>query len=83
VASAASLARARIPSQSDPTGSSSEPIHVAIHDLGQAVGRNTTKDWVMTTNGVDPAGHRPPSWKTFLIAHRGTIAAIDQPAASE
>ncbi len=28
-------------------------------------------------NGIDPAGRRPTSWKTFLKAHWGAIAATD------
>src|SRR5262249_7798816 len=45
-------------------------------DLGFLVGRNTIKR-VLADNGIDPAGQRSMSWKTFLKAHWGAIAATD------
>jgi hypothetical protein len=51
-------------------------IHGALANLGYTVGRNTIKR-VLAENGIDPAGRRPTSWKTFLKAHWGAIAATD------
>src|SRR5258706_90584 len=48
----------------------------ALANLGYTVGRNTIKR-VLAENGIDPAGRRPTSWKTFLKAHWGMIAATD------
>src|SRR5258705_4789598 len=48
----------------------------ALANLGYTVGRNTIKR-VLAENGIDPAGRRPTSWKTFLRAHWGAIAATD------
>src|SRR5262249_14178054 len=39
-------------------------------------GRNTIKR-VLAENGIDPAGRRSMSWKTFLKAHWVAIAATD------
>jgi transposase InsO family protein len=51
-------------------------IQGALANLGFTVGRNTIKR-VLAENGIDPAGRRPMSWKTFLKAHWGAIAATD------
>ena len=51
-------------------------IQGALANLGYTVGRNTVKR-VLVENGIDPAGRRPTSWKTFLKAHWGAIAATD------
>lgn len=51
-------------------------IQGALQNLGYAVGRNTIKR-VLAENGIDPAGRRPMTWKTFLKAHWGAIAATD------
>jgi len=51
-------------------------IQGALANQGYTVGRNTIKR-VLAENGIDPAGRRPTSWKTFLKAHWGTIAATD------
>src|SRR5262245_58845431 len=51
-------------------------IRGALSKLGFIVGRNTIKR-ILAENGIDPAGRRPMSWKTFLKAHWGAIAATD------
>lgn len=51
-------------------------IRGALSNLGFIVGRNTIKR-VLAENGVDPAGRRSMSWKTFLKAHWGAIVATD------
>src|SRR5262249_58299697 len=51
-------------------------IQGALANLGFTVGRNTIKR-ILAENGIDPAGRRPMSWKTFLRAHWGAIAATD------
>ena len=51
-------------------------IQGALANLGYTVGRNTIKR-ILAENGIDPAGRRPTSWKTFLKAHWGVIAATD------
>ena len=51
-------------------------IRGALLNLGFIVGRNTIKR-VLAENGIDPAGRRSMSWKTFLKAHWGAIAATD------
>jgi homeodomain-containing protein len=51
-------------------------IRGALSNLGFLVGRNTIKR-ILAENGIDPAGRRPMSWKTFLKAHWGAIAATD------
>jgi len=48
----------------------------ALANLGFTVGRNTIKR-VLAENGIDPAGKRSMSWKTFLRAHWGAISAAD------
>ena len=53
-------------------------IRGALHNLGQAVGRNTIKR-ILLANGLEPAPSRSKRmpWKTFLKAHLGAIAAMD------
>jgi putative transposase len=51
-------------------------IRGALSNLGFLVGRNTIKR-VLAENGIDPAGRRSMTWKTFLKAHWGAIAATD------
>ncbi|MGH9893675.1 MAG: hypothetical protein ACREA0_17160, partial [bacterium] len=51
-------------------------IQGALAKLGFNFGRNTIKR-ILAENGIDPAGRRPMSWKTFLNAHWGAIAATD------
>jgi putative transposase len=51
-------------------------IQGALANLGYTVGRTTIKR-ILAENGIDPAGRRPTSWKTFLKAHWGMIAATD------
>jgi putative transposase len=51
-------------------------IQGALANLGYTVGRNTIKR-VLVENGIDPAGKRSMTWKTFLKAHWGAIAATD------
>jgi putative transposase len=51
-------------------------IQGALANLGYTVGRNTIKR-TLAENGIDPVGRRPVSWKTFLKAHWGAIAAAD------
>ena len=51
-------------------------IQGALANLGYTVGRNTIKR-VLAETGIDSAGRRPTSWKTFLKAHWGAIAATD------
>jgi transposase InsO family protein len=45
-------------------------------NLGHEIGRNTIKR-VLAEHGIDPVGRRPMTWKTFLAAHWGAIAATD------
>jgi len=51
-------------------------IRGALHNIGHGVGRNTIKR-VLQANGIDPGPMRRTSWKTFLKAHWGAIAATD------
>ncbi len=51
-------------------------IQGALANLGYTVGRSTIKR-VLAEHGVDPAGRRSTTWKTFLQAHWGAIAATD------
>ena len=53
-------------------------IRGALHNLGHEIGRNTIKR-ILLENGFDPAPFRRKgmSWKTFLKAHWGAIAATD------
>jgi transposase InsO family protein len=48
----------------------------ALANLGFTVGRNTIKR-ILAENGIDPVGKRSMSWKTFLKAQWGAIAATD------
>ena len=50
----------------------------ALNNLGHEIGRNTVKR-ILLDNGIDPAPVRNKgmSWKTFLNAHWGAIAATD------
>jgi len=51
-------------------------IRGALYNLGHEIGRNTIKR-ILLDNGFDPMRKRGMSWKTFLKAHWGAIAAID------
>ena len=53
-------------------------IQGALHNLGHEIGRNTIKR-ILLESGFDPAPFRRKgmSWKTFLRAHWGVIAATD------
>ncbi|MFQ5474139.1 MAG: integrase core domain-containing protein [Dehalococcoidia bacterium] len=51
-------------------------IQGELKDLGHCVARTTVAN-VMKANGIKPAPDRPSSWKTFLKAHWGEIAATD------
>ncbi len=53
-------------------------IRGALHNLGHEIGRNTIKR-ILLESGFDPAPFRTKgmSWKTFLRAHWGVIAATD------
>ncbi len=51
-------------------------IKGALANLGYAVSRSTIKR-VLAENGIDPVGRRSTTWKTFLKAHWGAIAATD------
>jgi len=51
-------------------------IRGALANLDYTVGRNTIKR-ILAENGIDPADRRPMSWRTFLKAHWGAIAATD------
>ena len=53
-------------------------IRGALYNLGHEIGRNTIKR-ILLENGLDPAPLRGKamSWKTFLKAHWGAIAATD------
>jgi transposase InsO family protein len=53
-------------------------IRGALHNLGHEIGRNTVKR-ILLESGFDPAPSRRKgvSWKTFLKAHWGVMAATD------
>jgi transposase InsO family protein len=51
-------------------------IRGALGNLGHEIGRNTIKR-ILLENGFDPVRRRGMSWKTFLKAHWGAIAATD------
>ncbi len=53
-------------------------IRGALYNLGHDIGRNTIKR-ILQAEGIDPAPERKRgmSWKTFLKAHWGAIAAAD------
>ncbi len=51
-------------------------IEGELKDLGHRVARTTIAN-VLRANGIKPAPDRPSSWKTFLKAHWGQVAATD------
>ncbi len=51
-------------------------IRGALYNLGHEIGRNTIKR-ILLENGFDPIRKKGMSWKTFLRAHWGAIAATD------
>ena len=51
-------------------------IRGALSNLGHEIGRNTIKR-ILLENGFDPIRKSGMSWKTFLKAHWGAVAATD------
>ncbi|MFT7485638.1 MAG: putative transposase [Candidatus Paceibacteria bacterium] len=51
-------------------------IQGELKGVGHAVARSTVAN-VLQDNGIKPAPDRPSSWKSFLKAHWGQIAATD------
>jgi helix-turn-helix protein len=51
-------------------------IQGALKNLGHSVGRSTIAR-ILRAEGIPPAPERPTSWRTFLRAHWGEIAAAD------
>jgi putative transposase len=51
-------------------------IQGALRNLGHQVARSTIAN-ILKGHGIEPAPDRPSSWRTFLAAHWGTIAAAD------
>jgi transposase InsO family protein len=51
-------------------------IQGELKDLGHRVGRGTVAR-TLKENGIKPAPDRPSSWRSFLKAHWGEIAACD------
>ncbi|MCP4007333.1 MAG: hypothetical protein GY725_24380, partial [bacterium] len=51
-------------------------IQGELKDVGHRVGRGTIAS-TLKDNGIKPAPDRPSSWKAFLKAHWGGIAATD------
>jgi transposase InsO family protein len=51
-------------------------IRGALYNVGHEIGRNTIKR-ILLENGFDPIRKKGMSWKTFLKAHWGAIAATD------
>ena len=51
-------------------------IQGELKGLGHKVARSTIAK-VLKQNGIPPAPDRPTSWKTFLRAHWGRVAAMD------
>jgi transposase InsO family protein len=51
-------------------------IQGALKNLGHDVARSTIAK-ALKDNGIPPVPHRPSSWRTFLRAHWGAIAAAD------
>lgn len=51
-------------------------IQGALHNLGHRVARSTIAK-ILRGHGIEPAPDRPSSWRTFLAAHWGSIAAAD------
>ena len=48
----------------------------ALNNVGHSVARTTVAK-ILKAAGIAPAPERPTSWRTFLKAHAGTIAAAD------
>ena len=48
----------------------------ALQNLGHRVARSTIAK-ILRAHGISPVPDRPLSWRTFLAAHWGTIAAAD------
>ncbi len=51
-------------------------IEGELKDIGHRVARTTIAN-VLKANGIKPAPDRPSSWKAFLKAHWGQVAATD------
>jgi hypothetical protein len=51
-------------------------IEGEMKDLGHRVARTTIAN-VLKANGIKPAPDRPSSWRSFLKAHWGQVAAAD------
>jgi hypothetical protein len=51
-------------------------IQGALKNLGHRVARSTIAT-ILRTHGIGPVPERPMSWRTFLAAHWGAIAAAD------
>src|SRR5207244_2598335 len=51
-------------------------IQGALKNLGHRVGRSTIRR-ILKVAGLPPVPQRPTSWRTFLKAHWGSIAAAD------
>ncbi len=51
-------------------------IQGALRHLGHRVARSTIAT-ILRTHGIGPVPERPLSWRTFLAAHWGAIAAAD------
>jgi putative transposase len=51
-------------------------IQGELKDLGHRVARTTVAN-ALKANGINPAPDRPSSWKAFLKAHWGEVAATD------
>lgn len=51
-------------------------IQGALRNLGHRVARSTIAT-ILRTHGIGPVPERPMSWRTFLTAHWGAIAAAD------
>lgn len=48
----------------------------ALTNVGHTVARTTVAK-ILKAAGIAPAPERPTTWRTFLMAHAGTIAAAD------
>ena len=51
-------------------------IQGALRNVGHPVARSTIAR-ILKGHGIEPAPERPTSWRTFLAAHWGAIAAAD------
>jgi putative transposase len=51
-------------------------IQGALRNLGHRVARSTVAT-ILQAHGIGPVPERPMSWRTFLAAHWGAIAAAD------